>query len=71
MTAPAATVRVTLQFRKDGPSSSGWWTNPEVAERKFTEWLGTYGSQGDAILQLIEEKNDGSESAQVWPPEDL
>jgi hypothetical protein len=24
----ASTFRVTLQFPKDGPSSSGWWTNP-------------------------------------------
>lgn len=23
----AATYRVTLQFEKDGPSSSGWWTS--------------------------------------------
>ncbi|MGW9033133.1 hypothetical protein ACWGQ5_56430 [Streptomyces sp. NPDC055722] len=35
---PAISFRVTLQFGKDGPSSSGWWSDPAIAERKFTEW---------------------------------
>ncbi|GED88624.1 hypothetical protein ACFC08_39010 [Streptomyces sp. NPDC056112] len=40
---PAITFRDTLQFCTDGPSSSGWWGDPAIAERKFTEWVGTYG----------------------------
>ncbi|MFF3159255.1 hypothetical protein [Streptomyces sp. NPDC057910] len=67
---PAATFRVTLQFERGGPSSSGWWTNPEVAERKFTEWLGTYGSLDHVLLQLVEEKADGRETVvKTWTKE--
>ncbi|MFI6056137.1 hypothetical protein ACIBCO_39500 [Streptomyces violascens] len=64
------TYRVTLQFCKDGPSSSGWWTNPAVAERKFAEWLGTYGSLDQVVLQLVEEKGDGQEAVlKTWTKE--
>jgi hypothetical protein len=64
----AGTFRVTLPFRKDGPSSSGWWTNPAVAEQEFTEWIGTYSSLEHVVIQLVEEHGDGRESTvKTWP----
>ncbi|MFE0062276.1 hypothetical protein [Streptomyces sp. NPDC059003] len=64
------TYRVTLQFEKDGPSSSGWWANLAVAERKFTAWLGTYGSLDGVLIQLAEETDDGRDSIlKTWTTE--
>ncbi|MFF4795629.1 hypothetical protein ACFY2M_39350 [Streptomyces sp. NPDC001276] len=66
----AATFRVTLQFRKDGPSSSGWWPRLEVAEQKFAAWIGTYGSLDQVVIQLVDEKGDGRETVlKTWTRE--
>ncbi|MFB6963385.1 hypothetical protein ACFCYB_42175 [Streptomyces sp. NPDC056309] len=67
---PAITFRVTLQFCKDGPSSSGWWSDPAIAERKITEWVGTYGSLDQVIIQLVEEQGGGQETVvKTWTKE--
>ncbi|MFI6689701.1 hypothetical protein [Streptomyces sp. NPDC050485] len=54
MTSPAPLPRsffLELEFAQAGPSVSGRWTDPETADRKFREWLGTYGSGPDPLRQ--------------------
>ncbi|MFI8515954.1 hypothetical protein ACIGHB_33025 [Streptomyces sp. NPDC085460] len=45
------TYEVVLRFRRGGPALFGAWPEFETADRKFTQWLGTWG-QADAVLTL-------------------
>ncbi|MGW5003067.1 hypothetical protein ACWEP8_36050 [Streptomyces hydrogenans] len=47
----AAAYAVELRFRTGGPAIFGVWSRPEVADHKFTEWLGAYSRPG-AVLTL-------------------
>lgn len=40
---------VVLRFRPDGPAVLGVWCNPETADTKFTEWLGSH-DRDEAVL---------------------
>jgi hypothetical protein len=43
---------------------------PGIAKRKFTEWVGTYGSLEHVMVQLAEESDDGRESVlKTWTKE--
>ena len=60
---PAGRYRLTLTI--DGrPTANGWWNLLETAERKFTSWVGTYGS-GGALIQLVDTHN--GETVRSWP----
>jgi hypothetical protein len=53
---------VRLRFSANGPAVTGDWRVLDTAERKFTGWVGTYGSLDHVIIQLVEETNDGQET---------
>ncbi|MFF0486825.1 hypothetical protein [Streptomyces sp. NPDC004435] len=45
----AASYVVELRFRAGGPAICGVWSRPDVADRKFTEWLGAYSRPGTVL----------------------
>lgn len=45
----AAAYAVELRFRPGGPAIFGVWSRPDVADRKFTEWLGAYSRPGASL----------------------
>ncbi|WP_306192154.1 MULTISPECIES: hypothetical protein [unclassified Streptomyces] len=45
----------------------GWWESEETARRKFTSWVGEYGSMPGARITLTDEQQ-GSVLT-TWPGE--
>jgi hypothetical protein len=49
------------------PVQHGWWDRETTARRKFTSWIGEYGSMPDARVTLVDE--DTGETLTEWPAE--
>jgi hypothetical protein len=47
------------------PVQHGWWDREETARRKFTTWVGEYGSMPDARITLVDE--DTGTVLTTWP----
>ncbi|MFJ5157018.1 hypothetical protein ACIQCF_36895 [Streptomyces sp. NPDC088353] len=57
-TGPAP-ERYHLTLTADGrPAMHGWWGSKTIARRKFTSWVGEYGSARGARVTLIDEGTD-------------
>lgn len=58
--------RYHLLLAIDGrPTMHGWWGNRATADRKFSSWIGDYGSTDGARITLTDE-TDGQQLA-AWP----
>ncbi|MET9954466.1 hypothetical protein ABZ135_23385 [Streptomyces sp. NPDC006339] len=58
-----------IQFREGGPRVTGTWDEQEPAERRWTSWVGLYGSAPGALVSLVEQTPDGTERlVKRWPP---
>jgi hypothetical protein len=65
MTSPG---RYHLLLTTSGrPVQHGWWESEAIALRKFTRWVGEYGSMPDARITLTDEET--GEQLAVWPDE--
>ncbi|MFE9539799.1 hypothetical protein [Streptomyces sp. NPDC006691] len=54
--------RVTLRFAPDGAAVQGAWSSLEVAQRKFRERIGLYGTPAStATIRLWEQCTGGRE----------
>ncbi|WP_406349380.1 hypothetical protein OHA44_37630 [Streptomyces sp. NBC_00144] len=61
---------VRLRSSANGGAVTGDWYVRPTAERKFTEWIGTYGSLDHVVIQLIEETDAGQETVlKTWTKE--
>ncbi|MFF4489398.1 hypothetical protein ACFY0F_23365 [Streptomyces sp. NPDC001544] len=49
------------------PVQHGWWGSEETARRKFTRWIGEYGSMPDAQVTLVDEET--GTVLTTWPDE--
>ncbi|MFB7598359.1 hypothetical protein [Streptomyces sp. NPDC056160] len=49
------------------PAAHGWWASEETARRKFTVWVGEYGSLPQARVALVGETTGAVVTA--WPKE--
>jgi hypothetical protein len=43
----------------------GWWGDKDVARRKFSRWVGEYGSMADARIALDDEET--GKRLMEWP----
>ncbi|MGY1579124.1 hypothetical protein [Streptomyces sp. MN13] len=43
----------------------GWWASEETARRKFSGWVGEYGTLPDARITLTDEET--GETLTMWP----
>lgn len=43
----------------------GWWGSEATARRKFTSWIGEYGSMPGARVILVDEET--GEKLAAWP----
>ncbi|MGW4825383.1 hypothetical protein ACWEP4_42560 [Streptomyces sp. NPDC004227] len=67
-TAGPAPERYHLTLTTDGrPAMHGWWGSEPTARRKFTSWVGEYGTLPDARITLTDEDTDTV--LIVWPGE--
>lgn len=57
---------VVLQFTEGGPPTTGEWAVEDTARRTYRRWLGLYGSQPTAVIQLIEETVEGRRVLRKW-----
>lgn len=65
MTSPG---RYHLLLSSGGrPVQHGWWPSEETARRKFTRWIGEYGSMPEPRITLTDE--DTGEQLAAWPDE--
>ncbi|MFJ2719383.1 hypothetical protein [Streptomyces sp. NPDC087437] len=63
-----ASDRYHLTLTADGrPAMHGWWGSEATARRKFTSWVGEYGSLPDARITLTDE--DTGTRLTTWPDE--
>ncbi|MER5918324.1 hypothetical protein ABT124_50960 [Streptomyces sp. NPDC001982] len=51
-----------------GEIMHGWWGNESTARRKFSSWIGEYGTIPSACLVLADE--DEARQVAVWPDEE-
>ncbi|MFE0777839.1 hypothetical protein [Streptomyces sp. NPDC058861] len=56
---------VELRFRPGGPAILGVWANPQTADAKFTEWLGSHG-RDDALLTLTATAGGETRPVKSW-----
>ncbi|MFI8254979.1 hypothetical protein [Streptomyces filamentosus] len=61
----AAEYVVELRFRTGGPAIFGIWSRPDVANHKFTEWLGAYSRPG-AVLTLASLTGGTARPVKTW-----
>ncbi|WP_171109227.1 MULTISPECIES: hypothetical protein [unclassified Streptomyces] len=47
------------------PVQHGWWGSEATARRKFSSWVGEYGSLPDARITLVDEET--GETLTEWP----
>lgn len=57
---------VVLQHTEGGPETVGEWAVEDTARRTYRRWLGLYGSQPTAVIQLIEETAEGRRLLRKW-----
>lgn len=62
---------VTVRHRPGPPGVTGTWTDPAIAERKFTSFVGRYGGGADGVrIELLAETAGGQRTVlRSWPPE--
>lgn len=61
---------LTLTTPNDGTVMDAWWSKRSTAERKFTSWIGSYGSMPGARITLAEGLDDETEQVvKSWPDE--
>ncbi|MEU9415944.1 hypothetical protein [Streptomyces sp. NPDC048272] len=67
----AVAYHVTVRHRPGPPGVSGTWADGGIAERKFTGFVGRYGTGADGVrIELLSEAADGQLAMmRVWPPE--
>ncbi|MFF3877290.1 hypothetical protein [Streptomyces sp. NPDC001978] len=51
-----------------GEIMHGWWGNESTTRRKFSSWIGEYGTIPSARLVLADE--DEARQVAVWPDEE-
>ncbi|MFF2852728.1 hypothetical protein ACFVT5_41505 [Streptomyces sp. NPDC058001] len=51
----------------DRPAMHGWWGNRQVADRKFTRWVGEYSDVAGARIVLTDEEEQRVLAS--WPEE--
>jgi hypothetical protein len=62
--------RYRLTLSTEGqPVMHGWWSDLEIAEKKFDAWVRERGSRVGARITLIDEA-DGGRLLKAWPDED-
>lgn len=49
------------------PVQHGWWGSGETSRRKFSRWVGEYGSMPGARVTLVDEET--GETLTTWPDE--
>jgi hypothetical protein len=49
------------------PIQHGWWASEATARRKFTSWVGEYGSMPGARVTLTDEETGSTLTS--WPDE--
>ncbi|SHI69092.1 hypothetical protein [Streptomyces sp. 3214.6] len=49
------------------PVLQGWWADRATADRKFTTWIGQYGSRAGARVTLTDEET--GDLLTSWPDE--
>lgn len=57
---------VVLQHTEGGTATMGEWAVEDTARRTYRRWLGLYGSQPTAVIQLIEETAEGRQVLRIW-----
>ncbi|MFJ1653504.1 hypothetical protein ACIOC2_19365 [Streptomyces sp. NPDC088337] len=66
-TGPVA-ERYHVTLTADGrPAMRGWWGTEATARRKFTSWVGEYGSLPGARVTLTDEATGATLT--TWPDE--
>ncbi|MDH6224381.1 hypothetical protein [Streptomyces sp. MJP52] len=69
MSSPDAPERFHLTLTAAGRRVlTGWWPDEAVARRKFTRWIGEYGSMPDARVTLVDEETGATLTE--WPDEE-
>jgi hypothetical protein len=63
MTSPGRYHLLLTTHRR--PVQHGWWESEAIALRKFTRWVGEYGSMPNARITLTDE--DTGERLAAWP----
>ena len=62
---------VTLTTTEVGQVMEGRWASLKTAERKFTSWIGSYGSMPGARVTLAEQVTDGTwVELKAWPDDE-
>ncbi|MFI6658052.1 hypothetical protein ACIBL8_21315 [Streptomyces sp. NPDC050523] len=51
------------------PVMHGWWSDGATAERKFSEWIGSYSAIKGAAVVLAERSVDDERVLMSWPVE--
>jgi hypothetical protein len=51
----------------DRPVQHGWWASEATARRKFTAWIGEYGTLPGVRVTLVDEET--GETLTTWPDE--
>ncbi|MFG2352560.1 hypothetical protein [Streptomyces sp. NPDC048521] len=68
MTSNPGPGRYHLLLTSGGrPVQHGWWGSEATARRKFTRWIGEYGSMPDARVALTDEETGTVLTS--WPEE--
>ncbi|MFD6465374.1 hypothetical protein [Streptomyces goshikiensis] len=67
----AVAYHVTIRYRPGPPGIRGTWADGGIAERKFTAFVGRYGTGADDVrIELLAEAAAGQLTVlRVWPPE--
>ncbi|NYV74216.1 hypothetical protein [Streptomyces sp. UH6] len=69
MERPSAAMRFHLVLAAGGRRlMSGWWPDEATARRKFTRWIGEYGSAPGARVTLTDEETGATLT--TWPDEE-